>query len=72
LRSSLAKSSDSHRRCCGHTPNSPLRICFFAKQLALCLERQVKTRRADDATRMTLVALSQLIGLAASPHRGEA
>jgi hypothetical protein len=29
--------------------------------LALYLERQVKPRRADDATRITLVALSQLI-----------
>jgi putative transposase len=34
---------------------------FLRKQLALYLERQVKPRRADDATRITLVALSQLI-----------
>jgi hypothetical protein len=30
---------------------------FLRKQLALYLERQVKPRRADDATRITLVAL---------------
>jgi transposase InsO family protein len=34
---------------------------FLRKQLALYLERQVKPRRADDATRITLVALSRLI-----------
>jgi putative transposase len=34
---------------------------FLRKQLALYLERRVKPRRADDATRLTLVALSQLI-----------
>src|SRR3989442_13857126 len=34
---------------------------FLRKQLALYLERQVKPRRADDATRILLVALSQLI-----------
>jgi putative transposase len=34
---------------------------FLRKQLALCLERQVKPRRPDDATRLTLVALSRLI-----------
>ena len=34
---------------------------FLRKQLALYLERQVKPRRADDATRITLVALSYLI-----------
>lgn len=34
---------------------------FLRKQLALCLERQVKPRRADDATRITLVALSRLV-----------
>jgi len=34
---------------------------FLRKQLALYLERQVKPRRADDATRLTLVALSRLI-----------
>jgi transposase InsO family protein len=33
---------------------------FLRKQLALYLERQVKPRGADDATRITLVALSQL------------
>src|SRR5262245_31201772 len=34
---------------------------FLRKQLALYMERQVKPRRADDATRITLVALSWLI-----------
>jgi putative transposase len=34
---------------------------FLRKQLALYRERQVKPRRADDATRITLVALSRLI-----------
>jgi len=34
---------------------------FLKKQLALYVERQVKPRRADDATRIVLVALSGLI-----------
>ena len=34
---------------------------FLRKQLALYMERQVKPRRADDATRIALVALSRLI-----------
>ena len=34
---------------------------FLRKQLMLYLEKQVKPRRADDATRLTLVALSRLI-----------
>jgi transposase InsO family protein len=34
---------------------------FLRKQLALYLERQVKPRRADDATRITLVALSRVV-----------
>jgi transposase InsO family protein len=34
---------------------------FLQKQLALYLERQVKPRRADDATRLTLVALSRFV-----------
>jgi len=34
---------------------------FLRKQLALYVERQVKPRRADNATRITLVALSYLI-----------
>ena len=34
---------------------------YLRKQLALCVERQVKPRRADDATRIVLVALSRLI-----------
>src|SRR5262245_9024685 len=34
---------------------------FLRKQLALYMERQVKPRRADDVTRITLVALSWLI-----------
>jgi putative transposase len=33
---------------------------FLRKQLALYVERQAKPRRADDATRITLVALSRL------------
>jgi hypothetical protein len=34
---------------------------FLRKQLALYLERQIKPRRADGATRLTLIALSRLI-----------
>ena len=34
---------------------------FLRKQLALYLERRVKPRRADDATRITLVALSRFL-----------
>jgi transposase InsO family protein len=34
---------------------------FLRKQLALCQERRVKPRRADDATRIVLVALSRLV-----------
>jgi putative transposase len=34
---------------------------FLRKQLALYVERQVKPRRADDATRITLFVLSRLI-----------
>jgi hypothetical protein len=34
---------------------------FLRKQLSLYLERQVKPRRADDATRLTLITLSRLI-----------
>src|SRR5580700_10712561 len=34
---------------------------FLKEQLALYLERQVKPRRADDATRMTLSALSRFV-----------
>lgn len=34
---------------------------FLRKQLALYLERDVKPRRADDATRITLAALSRLV-----------
>jgi putative transposase len=34
---------------------------LLRKQLALYLERQVKPRRADDATRITLVALSRFV-----------
>ena len=33
---------------------------FLRKQLALYLEREVKPRRASDATRLTMVFLSQL------------
>jgi hypothetical protein len=32
---------------------------FLRKQLALYIERQVRPRRADDATRLTLVGLSR-------------
>ena len=34
---------------------------FLRKQLALYIERQAKPRRADDATRIALVALSRLV-----------
>ena len=34
---------------------------FLRKQLALYVERQVKPRRADDATRIVLVVLSRVI-----------
>lgn len=34
---------------------------FLRKQLALYVERQVKPRRADDATRIALVILSRVI-----------
>src|SRR5262245_19725895 len=34
---------------------------FLRKQLALCVERQVRPRRADDAIRLALVGLSELI-----------
>jgi putative transposase len=34
---------------------------FLRKQLAMYVERQVKTRRANDATRIVLVVLSRLI-----------
>jgi hypothetical protein len=34
---------------------------FLRKQLALCVEHQVKPRRADDATRIVLVVASRLI-----------
>ena len=34
---------------------------FLRKQLALYVERQLKPRRADDATRIALVALSWLV-----------
>jgi putative transposase len=38
---------------------------FLRKQLALYIEREVKPRRADEATRVVLVALSLLsIGVA--------
>src|SRR2546425_8213869 len=34
---------------------------FLRKQLALYIERHVKPRRADDATRIALVTLSRLV-----------
>ena len=39
----------------------PAENLFLRKQLALYVERQVKPRRADDATRLMLIALSRLI-----------
>jgi putative transposase len=42
-------------------PNWPRENLFLKKQLALYRERQVKPRRADDATRMVLVALSRVV-----------
>jgi putative transposase len=45
---------------------------FLRKQLALYMERQVKPRRADDTTRIALVALAQGNCLAPPPHSGEA
>src|SRR6516162_2369497 len=35
-------------------------ILFLRKQLALYMERRVKPRRADDATRIILVGLSRI------------
>jgi hypothetical protein len=44
---------------------SPSRLAtenlFLRKQLALYVERRVRSRRADDATRLTLVVLARLI-----------
>ena len=34
---------------------------FLRKQIALYMERQVKPRRADNATRITLVALARVL-----------
>jgi len=34
---------------------------FLRKQLAFYIEREIKPRRADDATRVVLVALSRLV-----------
>ena len=45
---------------------------FLRKQLALYMERDVKPRRADDATRIALVALSWLIDWRRTPYRGDA
>lgn len=42
-------------------PTSPRRICSYGSRLALYVERQAKPRRADDATRVTLVALSRFL-----------
>jgi hypothetical protein len=61
LRASLATFSDSCRRCCGPHVQLAAENLFLRKQLTLYLERQVKPRRADDATRIALVALSRLI-----------
>jgi hypothetical protein len=45
---------------------------FLRKQLALYQERRVKPRRTDPATRVVLVLLSRLAGLARAPHGGPA
>src|SRR5256885_8036112 len=47
----------------GFRPRSQLAAenLFLRKQLALYRERQIKPRRADDATRITLVMLSGMI-----------
>ena len=45
---------------------------FLRKQLALYQERRVKPRRPDPATRVVLVLLSRLAGLARAPHGGPA
>jgi putative transposase len=44
----------------GHTRLAAENL-FLRKQLAMYLERQVKPRRADDATRITLVVLARFI-----------
>jgi hypothetical protein len=44
---------------------------FLRKQLALYLERQVKPHRADEATRITLVALSPFVDWRQSADRCE-
>jgi hypothetical protein len=41
---------------------------FLRKQLALYVERQVKPRRADDATRIALVAPVMADRVASHPH----
>jgi transposase InsO family protein len=46
---------------CGSSAQLAAENLFLRKQLALYLERQVKPRRADDATRIVLVALSWLV-----------
>jgi hypothetical protein len=58
---SVAISPRSRRRRCGHVPNSPRRNLFLRKQLALYQERKVKSRRADDATRIVLAGLSRFV-----------
>jgi len=47
-------SCDSVRPCCADTRSSPPQNLFLRKQMALYLERQVKPRQADEATRLTL------------------
>jgi hypothetical protein len=49
------------RAPCGSHAQLAAENLFLRKQLALYMERQVKPRRADDATRIALVALSWLI-----------
>ena len=50
--------------------NSPLRSCSFGSN-SRYLERQAKPRRADDATRITLVALVVSDRLASRSDRRE-
>jgi hypothetical protein len=45
---------------------------FLRKQLALYQERCTKARRPDPATRVTLVLLSSIPGLALDADRGQA
>jgi hypothetical protein len=46
--------------CSSHSSLAPENL-FLRKQLAFYLERKVKPRRVDDATRITLVVLARCI-----------